>query len=295
MLETIRAFARERLVQTGEDASVGQRHADYFLAAAEMWGEAAGRGPHRTLWLDRLEHEQANINDALRWTLDYDDNEDARLRWAKAITTVGYLRDHYAEMYAWQVALGALPGAERPKRDWGRALVSTAILACMGQIDLALAARCCVAALPIARATGDSITVVRALVNLGLSVALQGDFERGYSAFEEAVATSRASGDRVREAMALGAFGRIACERADWLYARTLSQASLASAEEIGDVFTQSLCHRQLGDVARALGDLPTRARAMSSVWLERLKWATDGRQPIPCWEWATCTWRRGQ
>jgi predicted ATPase/DNA-binding CsgD family transcriptional regulator/DNA-binding XRE family transcriptional regulator len=269
MLETVRAFARERLAQSGEDGSVGQHHADYFLAAAEMWGEAAGHGPHRTLWLDRLEREQANINDALRWTLDHVDNEDARLRWAKAISAVGYMRDHYAETYAWHVALGALPGAERPTRTWAGALLSTGLLACNGQIDFALAARCCEAALPIARAVSDSLIVIRALVNLGFSVAFQGDFERGYTALQEAVATSRASGDRVREAMALGTFGRIACARADWLYARKLSEASLAIAEEIDDVFTQSLCHRQLGDVARAFDDLPT-ARACYELSLAR-------------------------
>ena len=37
-----------------------------------------------------------------------------------------------------------------------------------------------------------------------------------------------------------------------------MTQASLDIADELGDTFTQSLCHRQLGDVARAFDDVTT-------------------------------------
>src|SRR5262249_57566568 len=73
---------------------------------------------------------------------------------------------------------------------------------------------------------------------------------------EEGPGTGRRSGGRGREAMAMGTFGRVACARADWVRARELSQVSLDIAKQIGDIFTQSLCYRQLGDVARAAKDL---------------------------------------
>jgi hypothetical protein len=257
LLETIRAFAREELARSDEERVVCQRHAAYFLTVSEEWGEAAGHGPHRTLWLDRLAQEHANTTEARRWILRENDDEETRLRWATAMGPFAYLRDHYADEYAWNLALGAVPAIAPPMLAGAWALVSTGILACNGQIDFAAAVACCEAALPTVRAVRDTVTVVRALVILGMSLAFQGDFERGYAILEEAVAASRHSGDRVREAMAMGTFGRVACARADWMAARRLSQAGLHIAKEIGDFFTQSLCYRQLGDVARATNDLP--------------------------------------
>ena len=186
MLETIREFAREQLVHAGQEASARGRHSAYFVGVAEEWGEAASRGPHRTLWLDRLEEELANLREALRWTLQEQTDEDTRLRWATAMSPFWYMRDYYAEGYAWNVALGVAPGAARPTRSWARALVSTAILASNGQIDFAYAAACCEEALPIARAVGDTVSIIRALVNLGLSVAVRGDYERANAILEDA-------------------------------------------------------------------------------------------------------------
>jgi predicted ATPase/DNA-binding CsgD family transcriptional regulator/DNA-binding XRE family transcriptional regulator len=258
LLETIRAFARDRLAQSGEEGSVRNRHAAYFLGAAEEWGEAAGRGPQRTLWLDRLEEELANFREALRWTLQEQTNEDTRLRWATSMSPFWYMRDYNAEGYAWNVALGAVPGSGTPTLGRARALVTTAIQACNGQIDFALAEACCEEALPIARAEGDALWLTRALVNLAASLMARGDFARATAALEEAVSNSRQAADRVREGMALGVLGRVACAAADWSTGRAVTQASLDIADELGDTFTQSLCHRQLGDVARALDDVTT-------------------------------------
>ena len=256
LLETIRAFAREQLALSEEEHTLCQRHAAYFLMVSEKWGEAAGHGPDRTVWLDRIAQEHANTTDARRWTVRENDDEETRLRWATAMAAFAYLRDHYAEEYAWNLALGAVPGVAPRTLAGARALLSTGLLACNGQIDFAAAVACYEAALPIVRAAEDTVRIVRALVNLGFSLSFQGDFDRGYAILEEAVATSRRSGERGREAMAMGTFGRVACARADWVRARELSKVSLDIAKQIGDVFTQSLCYRQLGDVARAAKDL---------------------------------------
>ena len=258
MLETIRAFAHEQLVETGEEDIVRRRHAEYFLGAAEEWGEAAARGPDRTLWLDRFEEELANFRAALSWTLEHASNEETRLRWVIGMSPFWYMRDYYAEGHAWQVALGALPGEARPTRSWARALVCTGILACHGQIDFALATACCEAALTIARAVGDTLSVIRALSNLGASLAAVGDYEHGVAALKEAVSISRQAGDRVREAMTLNALGGAECARADWSAGRAATQAALDIANELGDTWTQSGCYRRLGDDARAFGDMTT-------------------------------------
>ena len=50
MLETIRTFAADGLLESGELPAISRRHADYFLALAE---EAAPQllGPGRDAWL----------------------------------------------------------------------------------------------------------------------------------------------------------------------------------------------------------------------------------------------------
>jgi predicted ATPase/DNA-binding XRE family transcriptional regulator len=269
LLETVREFARERLAQSGEESSIRHRHAAYFLGSSERWGEAAARGPHRTFWLDRMEEELANLREALRWTLQEPTDEDTRLRWASAMSPFWYMHDYFAEGHAWHLALGAVPSAARPTRSWARALISTAILACQGQIDFALAEVCCQEALTIAHAVGDTVSVIRALVNLGWTLAAQGDYDRAVTTLEVSVSSSRQAGDRVREGMALGVLGRVACARADWSTGRAVTHASLAIANELGDTFTQCLCYRQLGDIERAFDNVPA-ARTHYEVSLAR-------------------------
>jgi predicted ATPase/class 3 adenylate cyclase len=69
MLETIRQYAREKLIATGEVAEVADRHFKAFagLAAAS---EGALRGPRMVDWLDRLDSEQENLVAALEWGLE---------------------------------------------------------------------------------------------------------------------------------------------------------------------------------------------------------------------------------
>jgi predicted ATPase/class 3 adenylate cyclase len=69
MLETIRQYARERLIESGEAAAVADRHFRFFSAFAET--AAIGlRGPAMGDWLDRLDADQDNLGVALEWSLE---------------------------------------------------------------------------------------------------------------------------------------------------------------------------------------------------------------------------------
>jgi len=83
LLESLRAYAAERLAACGADTDTRQRHAAHYLAVAEL---AAGRlrGPEQRAWLDRLTIEQPNLRTALAHSVGTGDIETA-LRWVSAL------------------------------------------------------------------------------------------------------------------------------------------------------------------------------------------------------------------
>ena len=72
MLETIREFAEERLVASGEAEAVRKRHAVYFMAFAERY-ELAELLPDGDQVLALLEAEHANLRAALAWLEETDE------------------------------------------------------------------------------------------------------------------------------------------------------------------------------------------------------------------------------
>src|SRR5262249_56949451 len=70
LLETIRAYALDRLRQSGDWVQAHDRHAAYFQTLAEpSAAELAGSG--QLAWLDRLEAEHANLWAAMSWVGDH--------------------------------------------------------------------------------------------------------------------------------------------------------------------------------------------------------------------------------
>jgi predicted ATPase/class 3 adenylate cyclase len=71
MLETIRQYAREQLIKSGEAAEIADRHLQFFAAMAEAAAPEL-RGPSMVDWLDRLDGEIENLGAALEWGLEAD-------------------------------------------------------------------------------------------------------------------------------------------------------------------------------------------------------------------------------
>jgi predicted ATPase/DNA-binding CsgD family transcriptional regulator len=99
LLESLRAYAAERLAARGADTDVRQRHAAHYLAVAEL---AAGRlrGPEQRAWLDRLTTEQPNLRAALAHSVGTGDIETA-LRWISALELFWDGTGQRREAYEW--------------------------------------------------------------------------------------------------------------------------------------------------------------------------------------------------
>jgi predicted ATPase/class 3 adenylate cyclase len=69
MLETIRQYARERLIESGEAAAIADRHLAFFAGLAEAAAPEL-RGPSMADWLDRVDADLDNLGAALEWGLE---------------------------------------------------------------------------------------------------------------------------------------------------------------------------------------------------------------------------------
>jgi non-specific serine/threonine protein kinase len=69
MLETIREFAREQLVASGDDAAWRERHARWYVSLTREVEDAL-LGGEADAWFLRLDLEGDNLRAALRWAID---------------------------------------------------------------------------------------------------------------------------------------------------------------------------------------------------------------------------------
>jgi len=67
MLETIREYARQKLIESGEFTELGTRHRNWFLRYVEEH-EPRLRRSDQIVWLERLEADYENLHAALRWS-----------------------------------------------------------------------------------------------------------------------------------------------------------------------------------------------------------------------------------
>ena len=162
LLETIRYFARERLIESDESDATRGLHLAYFLELAEKAAPevALSDGP---AWLARLDREHDNLRSALEWA-EAQHADDVLLRLAGALTLFWELRGYLAEGGRWfarALAPGGAPSVVRARALWGAAHV-----ALYGD-DVETMMRRVPEALAMAEAVGDQWTEARANNTLG--------------------------------------------------------------------------------------------------------------------------------
>jgi predicted ATPase/DNA-binding CsgD family transcriptional regulator len=125
MLETIRAYALEKLEASGEGATLRSRHADFFLELAEE-AEPELLGPEQAKWLERLEREHDNSWATLLWLGERGEVERA-LRLGSSLR---WFRGYFAERRSRLSALLEMPGAQARTAERAKALHVLGVLTC---------------------------------------------------------------------------------------------------------------------------------------------------------------------
>jgi predicted ATPase/DNA-binding CsgD family transcriptional regulator/transcriptional regulator with XRE-family HTH domain len=204
MLETVREFALEQLAAGGEDASIRQRHASWYLTLVEAVGRDLESGGAEAAWFARLDTELDNLRAALAW-FDAADEPTNVLRLLSAISGYWFVRPYGAEVRRWlEPALQAAPDAPIAVRVEALhvAAITTSFLG-----DAPAAVAYAEAEVALARELGDPLPLGRAHYDVGLAWAFSGDVARAAVAYEEAVSLLRTTGVPLWEALALAELG----------------------------------------------------------------------------------------
>jgi predicted ATPase/DNA-binding SARP family transcriptional activator len=112
LLETVRAYAAERLAEAGEADEVAAAHAECFLALAER-AEPELRSRDQLAWLNRLTAEHDNFSAALHHVAAAGDAA-AVLRFVGALAWFWITRDYDAEAAEWAGRALRLAGDSPP-------------------------------------------------------------------------------------------------------------------------------------------------------------------------------------
>ncbi|WP_052745854.1 BTAD domain-containing putative transcriptional regulator [Allosalinactinospora lopnorensis] len=117
MLETVRAYAAQRLTESSEEAVLRRAHAEHIL---RVWNEADPklRTSEQLTWLSRLRAEHDNFTAALRWAIDTGDTVLA-LDLNHAAQWYWHMTDTWADLCRWSGEIIELTGEQPPE---GRAV-----------------------------------------------------------------------------------------------------------------------------------------------------------------------------
>uniref|UniRef100_UPI001C605978 ATP-binding protein n=1 Tax=Nonomuraea rhizosphaerae TaxID=2665663 RepID=UPI001C605978 len=113
MLETIRAYAHERLAEAGEVDAYRRRHAVHLLGLTERAVPELRTGA-QIEWIERLHAERDDCSVALRWALDRRDEEIA-LRLCSALNWYWWMCGYRRESAGWAEQVLDLVGDTPPE------------------------------------------------------------------------------------------------------------------------------------------------------------------------------------
>lgn len=295
LLETIRQYAAEKLLDSGEWSAMRGRHLDCFLQLA---GETEPKliGPYQQLWLNWLEVEFDNIRAALAWSLASDQIEEG-LRIVVDLYQFWTIRDYVEEGLNWfeqlltqanegispvvganAFAYASVMAGRRGRTEAQMRYANEAAL--LGEaageegkqaLAIALGAQAWVAqkagdyqtALTLGLREIQLLRELEDLYMLGLSLSLHsfaamslGKYDVAQAMLDEGLPLLRETGNPYRIAMALNYSGDLARCMGDYAQAQTVYEESLSLLRQIDAERDQASVLHNLGHAYLHLGDV---------------------------------------
>jgi predicted ATPase/class 3 adenylate cyclase len=254
LLETIRQFAAERLVEAGEDEALAAAatHCEYFLRVAETAApHLTGRDQGR--WLAQLDADLANLRRAAEHAASDPAGSALVLRFGVALRRYWLARSRNVEALALLLPVLARPEAGADLRLFGAALVT--VTAAGPFADIVPARQCGEQAVELARQLRDDRLLIDALGMLCGAYLFTGEPGRGLRLGQEAVERARRFGDDILLGQCLMCY--LLCHDViDPARSAPLLAEAIACTERSGDRLIQSFLHNNAGVQALLAGDI---------------------------------------
>ncbi len=246
LLETIRQYAGEKLLQSGHRERMQQRHQRFYLALAEE-AEPHLKGIKQGEWLWRLETEHENLRAALNRSL-LEPDSGAVLRLCGLLCPFWWRRGHLSEGRQWCTwALEKASTVERaPER--AQALRGAGSLAYL-QGDYTAAHTFYEESVFLLREIEDRGGLALSLIGLGNVISNQNDYPGARTLYEESRALCAEMGDHRGLAASLQGLGSVTFSQGEDVSAQSWYRQAFTIFREIGDQSNAANSLRSLGGV----------------------------------------------
>lgn len=260
LLETIRQYAQEKLIESGEADRVKARHLDYFMRLAE--GVSLGwLGFEQAAWLMRLKAEHDNLRAALQWSTADETTAQIGLKLVALVAPFLSVQGYFAEERNWIDRLLERAGEAAPPA-WRAVAFLRAAGAQLNLANFATARSCVLQAITLFRELSDKKGLAESLWMWGDVLFAQAQFTEARPVLEECLTICQDLGDSVGTAWSLSDLGMTEYALGD----HRLGHAYLEQGLEISRKGKWGFIHGRtawlLGDMLRHEGNL-TQARSL--------------------------------
>lgn len=250
LLETIRQYALEKLIEKGEAPTIRDHHLLFFLNMAER-AEPDLFGHHSVTWFHQLDQELDNIRAATEWGINSDKAVEA-LRLSGALVYFWFAHGNLLSewQHRIQLALNTPHGMERTLAR-AKALNGLGFMywADMNFIDRRAELE---EALNIATQFRDSWNTATALSYLGLHSTIQGKYAEARFFLEQSLEIWRKMDSSSKSGMSwtLNFLGDVAYNQNQMQEARLIYEENAALLKQLGDKNFLAYSLRRLGLIA---------------------------------------------
>jgi predicted ATPase/class 3 adenylate cyclase len=238
LLETVRQYALDRLLESGHSEIWRNRHLAVFL---DLVLSTRGRvqTKEQAIMLDLLENEHDNIRAALAWACEGPENIDSAVQIARHTLHLWVIRNYYAEGKAWaELILSRYPDRQaKPERTH---LLNNAAILWWDSGELNRASEILAEALSLGRECDERSAISAALVNSAALAKDQGDYAKALPLFDESVEVARQNGNSFSLAMALSNVAVVNFDCCNFEKCRAFYEESLGLFEQQGEPFNTS-------------------------------------------------------
>jgi non-specific serine/threonine protein kinase len=233
LLETVRQYAREKLVESENSIQLRDVHLYYFLKLAERIAPELYRRKMPD-WLDYLEVEYPNFHAALEWAQERE--VEAGLRLCNALFRFWENRaDYRKEGLDWfEKFLMADTASRTALRAW--ALYHAAMLFRVNDMLDPKNKPLLEASLPLAREINDHACIARILIEIGKDEGFEEKIDKARALLEESLSEARLANDEFAVGNAILGLGNLAEQQSDYETTRSLAEESLTIFRRTGEL-----------------------------------------------------------